>query len=477
MTDAATLSDASRDFVTAAAGCGKTHLISEAVCHHGNKRDLVLTHTHAGVDALRRKVRYLGGNHAGYVVDTIASWALRYASAFPQTSGIRSLLPKTKDEWDSVYDSARKLMILKPICDVLQASYSGVYIDEYQDCTIQQHRLVMAIANVIPTRVLGDPLQGIFDFGQNEPVDWAQDVRSSFSELPPLTRPWRWIKTNPKLGQWLATVRDDLINQRPINLRGAPIRWEALSATNQIVGQISVCLEIGRQGDGTVVAIHGMPQQCHFVACRLKGLYQCVEPIESEDLFLSGVKIQAAEGPARAAEVIDFAGKCMTQVSTVLKRVKTAYRSGNIPRIRHGRISHVLEALCRVAEDDSHSTVIAALEKIRTIPKAVMFRRELFDEMVRGLQTSMANGSGSLQDVLWVVRNKTRFTGRQLGRCVVGSTLLIKGLEFDHAIILDADGMDAKDLYVALTRGSRSLTIFSRSQTITPCLNKMKDKI
>jgi DNA helicase-2/ATP-dependent DNA helicase PcrA len=97
-----------------------------------------------------------------------------------------------------------------------------------------------------------------------------------------------------------------------------------------------------------------------------------------------------------------------------------------------------------------------------------MYRRELFDEMIRGLRKAFANGNGSLQDALWVVRNRSRFASRRLSRCVVGTTLLIKGLEFDHAIILDADGMDAKDLYVALTRGAGSLTVFSRSQVIAP---------
>ena len=99
MTDAATLAGAPRAFVTAAAGCGKTHLISEAVCHHGTRRDLVLTHTNAGVDALRQKMRPLGNGSTHIVVDTIAGWALRYASAFPRTSGLGTPLPKTKEEW------------------------------------------------------------------------------------------------------------------------------------------------------------------------------------------------------------------------------------------------------------------------------------------------------------------------------------------------------------------------------------------
>ena len=38
-----------RGLVVAPAGCGKTHLIAEAVGHAKGKQ-LVLTHTHAGVD-------------------------------------------------------------------------------------------------------------------------------------------------------------------------------------------------------------------------------------------------------------------------------------------------------------------------------------------------------------------------------------------------------------------------------------------
>jgi len=38
----------------------------------------------------------------------------------------------------------------------------------------------------------------------------------------------------------------------------------------------------------------------------------------------------------------------------------------------------------------------------------------------------------------------------------------------DHDVVLDADGRDAKNLCVAMTRGSKSLTVLSSSTTITP---------
>ena len=46
---------------------------------------------------------------------------------------------------------------------------------------------------------------------------------------------------------------------------------------------------------------------------------------------------------------------------------------------------------------------------------------------------------------------------------VISRTLLVKGLEFDHAIILDfAELNSAKEKYVALTRPRRSLTVLLR---------------
>ena len=42
---------------------------------------------------------------------------------------------------------------------------------------------------------------------------------------------------------------------------------------------------------------------------------------------------------------------------------------------------------------------------------------------------------------------------------IVSRTLLIKGLEFDHSVVLDPSELDAKHLYVAMTRGARTLSI------------------
>ena len=63
-------------------------------------------------------------------------------------------------------------------------------------------------------------------------------------------------------------------------------------------------------------------------------------------------------------------------------------------------------------------------------------------------------------------RENTRRIGRKLSKRVIARTILIKGLEFDHAIIMDAHLFDRKNLYVALTRASKTVTIISETNRL-----------
>ena len=66
------------------------------------------------------------------------------------------------------------------------------------------------------------------------------------------------------------------------------------------------------------------------------------------------------------------------------------------------------------------------------------------------------------------MREQGRVLGRALPRRAVGSTLLLKGLEAEVAVILDADGLNARNLYVAMTRGSKRLVVCGRNRQLRP---------
>lgn len=97
-----------------------------------------------------------------------------------------------------------------------------------------------------------------------------------------------------------------------------------------------------------------------------------------------------------------------------------------------------------------------------------LFRREMFSAMRSALRIKSARQSGSLADAIWEVQNRIRHAGRTIGKRSIGSTLLVKGLEFEHAVVVHADNMTKKDWYVALTRATTTLTILSPSERFAP---------
>src|SRR5580704_13661904 len=77
-----------RGLVTAPAGCGKTELIARSIArHNGPKPILVLTHTNAGVAALRCRLNRAAISGKNYRLATLDGWAMRLISTFPKRSG------------------------------------------------------------------------------------------------------------------------------------------------------------------------------------------------------------------------------------------------------------------------------------------------------------------------------------------------------------------------------------------------------
>lgn len=447
-----------RACLTAPAGCGKTELIARAVGHRLKGRQLVLTHTHAGVKALRDRLRKLGVPAVYYHVDTIAGWSLRYALAFPGLSGLESFHPQP-EEWGKVYEGAFRLLQVSTIKKIVGYSYGGMYVDEYQDCALPQHQIVLKLASIIPCRVVGDPLQGIFDF-EGSIVNWNTDVIANFPAIPPLTKPWRWSNVNPALGQWLVRFRQDLVSGNSVDLQSAPLQLRPLSPQEQRAACFSLV-----PAAGSVVAIEKWPHSAHKLASGLKGSFTSMEEMECKDLLSWCEKIENATGGERAIAVIDFAATCLTKVSTELAKVKEKLVSGDSSFARLQKHKNVALCLQQITSSRDIDLVEKALDGIRRIEGSILYRRELWNEMKRVIANYEAGDSG-LSEVAWRQRSRASVMGRLVERRVVSRTLLVKGLEFDHAVVLNADTLNAKELYVAMTRGSKSLTVLSSSPTI-----------
>lgn len=461
--EAAALAASKRGAMVAPAGCGKTHTIAAAVAKHCDGRQLVLTHTHAGVDALRAKLKNLGAPSNRVHVDTIAGWSLRLSAAFPKSSAVTVLKPKTQDEYLAIYKGTEALLRMRPHQEILRASYAGVFVDEYQDCSEDQHRVVLALRDLLPTRIVGDPLQGIFNFKKQMTVTWSQHVDPEFDAVQGPVMPRRWEGKNEELGKWLMGVaRGKLEVGEELDLTNAPLDWVQVGDMGRVVG---ACHKAADRG-GTVVAIPARQQGWHDFASKLRGRFSCVEPVDSKELYEAAGRIEGAEGCARAVAVMSFASKCMTKVGPELAPARAAFEKGTIPKTK--KYPQQVAALLAVRDGCSLRSVALALECIRKVEGVVVYRRELLFEMLRALRLWESGEAAGLEAAAWSARNMTRQRGRDCPTCAVGTTLLVKGLEFDHAIVLNADEMNAQNLYVAMTRGSRSLTVVSKTRRVAP---------
>lgn len=192
--DINTFISADKSMIIASAGYGKTYTIADCLASYdGKKKVLVLTHTHAGVASLREKFNQKQISPSLYHLETICSFALDLTRVFhinkgeiPQASDVSSLFL-------FAIEHATKILRARPIKKYISIKYDHLIIDEYQDCTIAQHQMIMILADTLKIHILGDPLQGIFGFRQESIVDFNDTSFSQFNDnCQTLDIPWRW---------------------------------------------------------------------------------------------------------------------------------------------------------------------------------------------------------------------------------------------------------------------------------------------
>lgn len=455
-----------KGYVIAPAGYGKTHLIAMAV-KAATKRQLILTHTFAGVNSIKTKMTSLGVPSSKYQIDTIASWSLRLCLAYPKTSGWKAENPTNK-QWNKLYECCSGLLGKKFVHRVVAATYAGVYVDEYQDCSDLQHTIVCALAEFLPCRILGDPMQAIFDFGGDDgrPVDWALSIYPAFTCLGQLETPWRWkMAGDPKLGAWLKKARETLEQGQSIDLsNGLPECVKRVYATHEYLSskQHSSLMDLlGQQG--SVIALHGGDQQSknktHLLARTMGGRFSSIEEVEGKELHAFVKKLVAAKTTkAGFLLAVAFAKKCFTGVS---KALTAGTQKGEVAkRSKVTKYPLVLHAANTYLNSPTSAYLKAFFLALKANTETSTYRRDLLYRFLNVLKIHIDGAGVNLTDAANQYQRDMRHTGRPIShRKLIGTTLLVKGLEYDHAVILDADTLDAKDLYVAMTRGSKSLTI------------------
>lgn len=455
--------------ITAPAGCGKTQLIADALSQHtNNKPVLVLTHTNAGVAALRARLQRGGVRSSAYMVSTIDGFAMRLAAKFPLRAGLDAQvleLTNPNADYPLIRDAVRGLLQAGHINDAITSTYSRLLVDEYQDCNIAQHGIVCSIAQILPTCILGDPMQAIFGF-RDPLVHWEREAQAVFPPIGALHTPWRWrLAGMDALGNWLLQTRALLQAGQPVDLHGAPegIQWVRLTQGMELQQRLVAARTEAPNRDGRVLVIGDSinVNGRHQLTMQTPGATS-VEAVELKDLVNFARRFDL-RNPDAVRHIAEFATSLMTGVraANLLTRVETI-RGG---RARTPATPAEAAAVAFIAAP-SHTASIDLLQSLADQDGARVYRPEVLHCCISALRAAGREG-GFIRAALQA-RERNRQLGRLLGRRAVGSTLLLKGLEADVAVILEPERMTAQHLYVALTRGARRVVICSSTRLLRP---------
>ncbi len=184
--------------------------------------------------------------------------------------------------------------------------------------------------------MFGDPLQGIFDFGGENIVDWERDVLPVFPHIHELETPWRWRnKGNDALAVWLAATRKRLQAGLGVDLRNTPACVHVHYVERP---ELERSLEVkacngARASEGNRLAIIGAKASENVRAALAKRVgAQNVETIECKTLGAVCAKIENTTGYVRLEVMIRLLDKCIVGVrpTPFLRRVRNIH--GGCPR-------------------------------------------------------------------------------------------------------------------------------------------------
>ena len=394
-------------------------------------------------------------------VSTLDSWAKALVEAFPSLAGY-----ETCDEvnWDHIRMSALQLLANSHVQRILCASYGRVVVDEYQDCNLAQHALVMALSDLCPAVILGDPLQAIFTFGGSL-VDWQADL-ANFPQVQVPVFPWRWHQRNELLGEFLTDVRLRLENGQPINLAGSPVGWRANSPTETY----GACMNAaGLPGD--VVVLRKWPHEVPGLARRLGGAFGVMEELEAKLLsdLADALQHPTKTGLQKAVALLQFVRDCFSNLPAGVAAKQATMEGGSFPGFQvTSALGPLLVALRNCAEEPESAQRVAIVFDAADALEATIIRREAWHEMRRAVKRWRDGSSADVAAAVREVRDHTRIVGRRAERRVVSRVVLVKGQQFQNCVVVGADDLTRCELYVAMTRPTHRLVVVSNSPTLNP---------
>ena len=472
----------------APAGLGKTYSIAQMISLvEAEKPQLILTHTHAGIASLKKKFREQGIPSKKYTIETICGFLQRYVLTLCK----RTEVPNQEDKnfFQQIVKIAEHLFSKPAVMRVVTQSYSHLYVGEYQDCTLDQHKIIMLMSEELPTHLLGDPLQGIFDFAQPI-VDFEKDLLS-FKHYDFLQIPWRWKNAGKEtLGELILDMRQSLLNNRSANLvtnkeAGYFIHNVQIQQRQEFFLQmLGPFLKDLSQRSNSILVIFpsyidckGIPRGTVSDRCSAKpqidvlNEFTLIEAIDDTSYYKCAKSLdyllenlpRARKPYKRLSDILDDLSFKNSDITDWISDKRVKVKRDNTKKVKAEALSNVVSSIIKCP---SYRTLIELFTMIKSDLRWKAKRADIFSSVFRCLKMANENATSVLEEMK-KHKNRIRQVGRRIEGHCIGTTLLTKGLEFDTVVLIEADKMkSSKDFYVAISRACKEVHIFTTSSTL-----------
>jgi len=458
-----------KSLLIAPAGYGKTYTIVECIkfCSD-SERQLILTHTHAGIASLKGKFKLQNVPSTKYHIETITGFIQKYVLAF--YCG-KDLPQQDADNYfDMIQDKALGLFKLNAIKRIINSSYNNLFVDEYQDCSKIQHKFIMLLADVLHTHILGDPMQGIFDF-RGELVNFSTDL-VDFGKSYELETPWRWNDNgnNRGLGKNLKDIRSKLQSKSTIKLGNYNSIETVICNENDWYKQNSQYRNklMNLLNENSLLIIHPTTSSIEprlNIIRLFNSRLLLLESIDDKDSYSISKKIDNWGNKSIILLVRELSYKFFNTTG-----VNTWFNKSGFKKKTEADSKQKVESLQRLIEEIQsgmdYSKLSTIIKGIMCLPHIKCYRKNLVFSVCAALIIA-ATDNKSVYEAMISYKNTIRRVGKKIyGKCI-GTTLLTKGLEFDTVAILNAHKFNNyKHFYVAITRACKKLVIFSNTYDI-----------
>lgn len=468
-----------KNLLIAPAGYGKTYTLAECLQYTPvNEKQLILTHTHAGIASIKEKIKSKDVPSSKYNIETITGFAQRYVLAL--YSGDLEVEQGDKQYFNNIIKVAIRLFKADAVKRIVTASYNGLFVDEYQDCDILQHEMIMLLSDMLPTRLLGDEMQGIFDFSSDAPLVSFEYNLKGF-KITKLETPWRWKSNgnNENLGEDLKVLRGILESDNKV------IDLREFQSINIKILDYDLGVEPHKCYDKTTERIDQQAKEKQNLLYITPDTYEhsnINRRIKFQNLFSGRLSLlesfdeKAYYSVSKSIDNIINSALDEAELYNIVKNnmLTKLFNNGDINswfgdnKVKNKRGDHKTNSaqLKHLTDILLKYTDALNLNKLLSFIINKLKFKTTRPDLVYGIKNALTNSienDTTVYEAMVQQKNIRRRMGRKISGCSIGTTLLTKGLEFDTVVIIDAHLFKShKHFYVAITRACKNLIIYSR---------------